>query len=44
MNRLRELQWRVVGYELRQDGTQDLSRPIYNTSNPNAIIEEITKE
>ena len=35
------MQWQVIGYEHRPDGTMDYNRPLHNIHNPNPTIERV---
>jgi len=41
VNGLYQIQWQLIGYETKPDGTPDISRPLFNITNPNAIVTSI---
>ena len=41
VNGLYQIQWQLIGYETKADGTPDINRPLFNITNPNAIVTSI---
>lgn len=38
VNGLYQIQWQLIGYESKPDGTPDINRPLFNIHNPNHIV------
>lgn len=41
VNGLYQLQWQLIGYESKADGSPDTNKPLFQISNPNAIVASI---
>eukprot|EP00522_Entomoneis_paludosa_P015027 CAMPEP_0172457494 /NCGR_PEP_ID=MMETSP1065-20121228/22650_1 /TAXON_ID=265537 /ORGANISM="Amphiprora paludosa, Strain CCMP125" /LENGTH=627 /DNA_ID=CAMNT_0013211281 /DNA_START=155 /DNA_END=2035 /DNA_ORIENTATION=- len=41
VNSLYYMQWQVIGYEHRSDGSMDYNRPLHNIQNPNPTIDRV---
>jgi hypothetical protein len=41
VNELHSIQWKVVGYETKPDGSVDLSEPVHDKPNPNETISKL---
>jgi hypothetical protein len=44
IDRLSSIQWRLIGYDRNVDGSTDMTKPIYNMTNPNDAINAIVQE
>ena len=38
------IQWQPIGFETNADGTQNLSRPLYNIPNPQPVCSQILQQ
>ena len=41
VNGLYQIQWQLIGYESKPDGSPDINKPLFNIHNPNAIVTNI---
>lgn len=41
VNGLYQIQWQLIGYESKPDGSPDITRPLFNIHNPNTIVTNI---
>jgi hypothetical protein len=41
VNGLYQIQWQLIGYESRPDGSPDITKPLFNIHNPNAVVTNI---
>lgn len=41
VNGLYQIQWQLIGYESKPDGSPDINKPLFNIHNPNTIVTNI---
>ena len=44
MTAIESMQWQAIGFESNADGTQNLSRPLYNIPNPQLVCNQIIQQ